>query len=47
MIFIIDNGDVFYGTLEQFQDCFFSNATPELIQDWCRENGYSYEVEKS
>jgi len=34
---IVDgSGDlVFDGTLEQFRDCFFSNATDFLIRQWC------------
>jgi hypothetical protein len=40
---LIDNGEVFDGTLEQFRDCFYSNATLENIPDWCRDNGHTYE----
>ena len=42
--FIIDGGlwiivdGMFEGTIYQFRDCFFSNATPDLIFDWAREN---------
>ena len=40
---IIDN-DMFEGTIYQFRDCFFSNATPDLIFDWVRENGYKCQI---
>jgi len=26
---VVENGDMFEGTREQFMDCFFSNATDE------------------
>ncbi len=35
-IYKIDDGITFEGTLEQFQDCFFSNADHELIVNWCK-----------
>jgi hypothetical protein len=38
---IIENGDVFDGTREQFMDCFFSNADDDKIKDWCIENGWN------
>lgn len=38
---LIDDGSMFDGSLGQFRDCFFSNATPTLIFDWARDNGYS------
>jgi hypothetical protein len=28
---------MFEGTLDQFKDCFFSNATEELIQEFAKE----------
>lgn len=37
----IEDGDVFLGTLEQFKDCFFSNADEASIRDWCFENHYN------
>lgn len=36
----IANGHIFEGTLAQFQDCFFSNADTELIEDWASDHGY-------
>lgn len=35
---------MFEGTLEQFQNCFFSNATYALIEDYCVENNLKFEV---
>ena len=40
----VEDGDMFEGTLEQFQDCFFSNAEPALIMDWCHEQGWKCEI---
>lgn len=40
----IDEGYVFEGTLEQFQDCFFSNATEELIEQWCADQGMKFQA---
>ena len=37
LIIIIDNGDVFEGSLEQFRDCFFSNASIKTIKEWCKD----------
>ena len=34
---IIDDGDTFEGTPEQFEDCFFSNADNETIMDWAEK----------
>ena len=39
--FIIDGGAIFYGTLDQFKNCFFSNANEWMIREWCDERGYS------
>lgn len=39
-IIIIENGDIFSGTREQFMVCFFTNADDEEISDWCFDNGY-------
>lgn len=44
-VFMIEGGDVFCGTLDQFKDCFFDNATVETISDWCAAHGYSLEIE--
>jgi len=34
MIIKIDGGDTFEGTIDQFKDCFFDNATVENIVSW-------------
>ena len=39
MWIIVDGGDTFEGTLEQFKDCFFDNATKETILDWAASTG--------
>lgn len=40
-IIIVDNGDIFEGTREQFRDCFFDNADDDEIADWCYDNDWS------
>ena len=41
---IIEGGSIFEGTLNQFKDCFFSNATIKSICDWCVDSDYSLEI---
>lgn len=41
---VVDNGDMFEGTREQFMDCFFSNADDEQIKNWCLKNGHSLKI---
>ena len=41
---IVQNGDVFEGTLEQFQDCFFSNADEDVVFDWAEKMDYNCTV---
>lgn len=41
---IIEDGDMFEGTREQFMDCFFINAYDEEIKDWCYENGWKLKI---
>jgi hypothetical protein len=41
---IVENGDIFEGTREQFMDCFFSNGDDEEIIDWCFDNGYKLKI---
>lgn len=43
--YIIDDGEIFDGTLEQFKDCFFDNADDASIENWCDEQGYKLEIE--
>lgn len=40
---IVEGGDVFIGTREQFQDCFFTNISRESVQDWAKSNGWTVE----
>ena len=42
---IIDDGDTFYGTPEQFGECFFSNVYPEVIEEWAEANDMKCEIE--
>ena len=44
MIIKINGGDVFEGTLQQFKGNFFSNATPEMIKSWCKDNDLTCEI---
>ena len=46
-VIVIDDGDMFYGTVDQFKDCFFSNADEETIRDWANVNGYNIEVKEN
>jgi len=41
----VENGDMFEGTRGMFTDCFFSNADDENIIAWCKENGWSLEID--
>lgn len=42
---IVEDGDVFQGTREQFMDCFFSNADDGEIKDWCFDNGWTLSID--
>jgi len=41
---VIESGDVFEGTLDQFKDCFFSNADVDSIRKWCKDQDFSCEI---
>jgi hypothetical protein len=43
-LIVVENGDIFEGTREQFINCFFTNATNKEIQDWCFDNGYKLKI---
>lgn len=43
---LVENGDIFEGTREQFMDCFFSNAYDEVIKDWCFDNGWKLIIDE-
>jgi hypothetical protein len=34
----IDDGETFEGTIMDFRNCFFDNASKETIQQWCDDN---------
>lgn len=41
---VVENGEMFEGTREQFMDCFFSNADDDTIKDWCFDNDWSLKI---
>lgn len=41
---IVENGDLFEGTREQFIDNFFSNADDEEIKDWAFDHDYKLKI---
>lgn len=41
---IVENGEMFEGTREQFMDCFFSNADDKNIKEWCFENDWKLKI---
>jgi len=41
---LVEEGEMFDGTREQFADCFFSNADDKQITDWCFDNGWSLKI---
>lgn len=43
-LILVDNGDMFDGTRDQFRDCFFDNADNFQIIDWCESNNFSLEI---
>jgi len=43
--YIINDGKVFDGTMKQFKDCFFDNATEESIKHWCKEQDFTLRIE--
>ena len=40
---IVDGGQTFEGSIEQFKECFFSNANPTSIKEWANKMGSSVE----
>lgn len=43
-IILIESGDMFEGTRDQFRDCFFYNATNEQILGWCKDLSVSLHI---
>lgn len=41
---LLNGGGFFEGTVEQFRDCFFDNATIESIREWAEERGLRFEI---
>lgn len=42
---IIDNGEIFDGTHEQFKDCFFDNADEDSITNFCKKNNWELVIQ--
>lgn len=40
VIYLVEDGEMFHGTLAQFKDCFFSNATELSMTEWARDNNF-------
>lgn len=40
---VVNAGDIFEGTPNQFRDCFFPNCNRKTINDWCSKNSYTVE----
>ena len=43
MIIIVEDGNVFHGTFDQWADCFFTNNSVEEIEGFCKEMGWKLE----
>lgn len=43
LIYIINDGDIFEGTVDQFRDCFFDNADIDTVIGWCAEQDYDFQ----
>lgn len=43
-IYVIDDGVMFEGTIDQFRDCFFSNASERNVRKWCKKHKYKFEI---
>jgi hypothetical protein len=41
--YVVENGDVFIGTTEHWQNVFFDNADHENIVDFCEEMNWKLE----
>ena len=40
-LYIVERGNLFYGTAEQWKDVFFSNVSDEAVEQFCRDKGWS------
>lgn len=43
-LIVVEDGDVFFGTREQFANSFFSNADDYQIKDWCKNHDWKLEI---
>ena len=44
VVYVIDGGDTFEGTPEQFEDCFVSPSDENSVREWCRQSNYSLRI---
>lgn len=42
---VVEDGEVFEGTLAAWEDCFFSGATTESIRNYCELQGWDVRFE--
>ena len=49
-VYVIEGGEVFEGTVAQFEDCFFSlhgwESADDQIKDFCEENDWKLEIRR-
>jgi len=43
--YVINNGNIFKGTLEEFQKRWFNDANEQKIRDWCKEKNFNLDIE--
>lgn len=44
-VYVIDGGDLFEGTLKQFEEAFsITNATDQFILEWCNKRGSTLRI---
>ena len=44
MTILINDGEIFEGSISQFRDCFFDNANLETIEDWAKKQGFNFKI---
>ena len=44
---LVEKGEVFDGNRDQFENCFFSNASNGEIESFCRKNNWSLSINGS
>ena len=43
---VVGNGEVFFGSLAQFEACVFATRCIGAIAEWCEEQGHSLEFQR-